>query len=112
MPALKGPAYILALKGPTYFWFAVRPVLAAERWRRHDVRIPERRRRRDVRIPERRRRRDVRIAERRRWRVVPVAENRRRRVRFRYSFRYSRRRRVCVRLTGISVAFASFILRM
>ena len=29
-----------------------------------------------------------------------------------YSFRYSRRRRVCVRLTGISVAFASFILRM
>jgi hypothetical protein len=101
MPALKGSAYILALKGPTYFWFAVRPVLAAERWRRHDVRIPERRRRRDVRI-----------AERRRWRVVPVAENRRRRVRFRYSFRYSRRRRVCVRLTGISVAFASFILRM
>ncbi len=29
-----------------------------------------------------------------------------------YSFRYSRRRRVCDRLTGISVAFASFILRM
>jgi hypothetical protein len=28
-----------------------------------------------------------------------------------YSFRYSRRRRVCVRLTGISVAFASFIRR-
>lgn len=30
----------------------------------------------------------------------------------RYNFRYSRSRRVCVRLTGISVAFASFILRM
>ena len=29
-----------------------------------------------------------------------------------YSFRYSRSRRVCVRLTGISVAFSSFILRM
>ena len=29
-----------------------------------------------------------------------------------HSFRYSRRRRVCVRLTGISVAFSSFILRM
>jgi hypothetical protein len=28
-----------------------------------------------------------------------------------YSFRYSRSRRVCVRLTGISVAFASFIRR-
>jgi hypothetical protein len=28
-----------------------------------------------------------------------------------YSFRYSRRRRVCVRLTGISVAFTSFIRR-
>jgi hypothetical protein len=28
-----------------------------------------------------------------------------------YSFRYSRSRRVCVRLTGISVTFASFILR-
>ena len=32
-------------------------------------------------------------------------------ARRRYSFRYSRSRRVCVRLTGISVAFASFILR-
>ena len=30
----------------------------------------------------------------------------------RYSFRYSRSRRVCVRLTGISVDFSSFILRM
>ena len=29
-----------------------------------------------------------------------------------YSFRYSRSRRVCVRLTGISVAFSSFIRRM
>lgn len=29
-----------------------------------------------------------------------------------YNFRYSRSRRVCDRLTGISVAFASFILRM
>jgi hypothetical protein len=28
-----------------------------------------------------------------------------------YSFRYSRSRRVCVRLTGISVAFASFMRR-
>ena len=27
-------------------------------------------------------------------------------------FRYSRSRRVCVRLTGISVCFSSFILRM
>jgi hypothetical protein len=31
---------------------------------------------------------------------------------FNYSFRYSRRRRVCMRLTGISVDFASFIFRM
>jgi hypothetical protein len=30
----------------------------------------------------------------------------------RYSFRYSLSRRVCVRLTGISVDFSSFILRM
>jgi len=29
-----------------------------------------------------------------------------------YNLRYSRSRRVCVRLTGISVAFASFIRRM
>ena len=29
-----------------------------------------------------------------------------------YNFRYSRSRRVCVRLTGISVAFSSFIRRM
>ena len=29
-----------------------------------------------------------------------------------YSFRYSRRRRVCIRLTGISVALSSFIFRM
>ena len=29
-----------------------------------------------------------------------------------YSFRYSRRRLVCERLTGISVAFESVILRM
>jgi len=31
---------------------------------------------------------------------------------FGYSFRYSRSRRVCVRLTGISVDFSSFIRRM
>ena len=31
---------------------------------------------------------------------------------WRYSFRYSRSRLVCDRLTGISVAFESFILRM
>jgi hypothetical protein len=36
----------------------------------------------------------------------------RERVDGRYNFRYSRNRRVCDRLTGISVAFASFILRM
>ena len=29
-----------------------------------------------------------------------------------HSFRYSRSRRVCVRLTGISVDFSSFIRRM
>lgn len=34
------------------------------------------------------------------------------RERLRYSFRYSLSRRVWVRLTGISVAFASFIRRM
>jgi hypothetical protein len=33
-------------------------------------------------------------------------------VREDYSFRYSRRRLVCERLTGISVAFESVILRM
>ena len=52
----------------------------------------------------------VRVAREReprglRWRVGVVRSRA-------HSFRYSRSRLVCARLTGISVAFASFILRM
>ena len=56
-----------------------------------------------------RRHRDCR---RQRRRGELVVGNRRRERAGVYNFRYSLRRRVWVRLTGISVAFSSFILRM
>jgi hypothetical protein len=47
-----------------------------------------------------------------RLRLVGGVRYSRRGLRLFYSFKYSRNRRVCERLTGISVALASFILRM